>query len=109
MLRTLPTKRLAKLEEQLPEALRNTTLVNGLECKLNNQTSKVSTPPHSTLLQVTKVFNKAMAPTCLCTYLHVSLCWGHELFPKAPDQSLLLLCNVIVMYSHVALAGLVRH
>jgi len=42
MLRTLPTKHLAELEEQLPEALSNTMLVNGLECKLNNQNSKVS-------------------------------------------------------------------
>ena len=42
MLRTLPTQRLAELEELLPEALSNTTLINGLECKLNNSTSKVS-------------------------------------------------------------------
>ncbi len=42
MLRTLPTKHLAELEELLPEALSNTMLVNGLECKLNNQNSKVS-------------------------------------------------------------------
>jgi len=38
----LPTKHLAELEELLPEALSNTMLVNGLECKLNNQNSKVS-------------------------------------------------------------------
>ncbi|DBA68064.1 TPA: hypothetical protein ACH3X2_014084 [Trebouxia sp. C0005] len=42
MLRTLPTKHLAELEELLPEALSNTMLVNGLECKLNNRNSKVS-------------------------------------------------------------------
>ena len=42
MLRTLPTKRPAELEALLPQALNNAILVNGLECKLNNQTSKVS-------------------------------------------------------------------
>ena len=41
MLRTLPRRHFAELEELLPEALSNSTMVNGLECKLNNRTSKV--------------------------------------------------------------------
>lgn len=42
MLRTLPSRHCADLEELLPGALSNCTMVNGLECKLNNQDSKVS-------------------------------------------------------------------
>lgn len=41
MLRTLPSRHFAELEELLPEALSNSTMVNGLECKLSNRSSKV--------------------------------------------------------------------
>ncbi len=59
MLRTLPTKRLAELEELLPEALSNTTLVSGLECKLNNQTSKARPCAFFCARPITQV------PTCV--------------------------------------------
>lgn len=42
MLRTLPSRHFAELEELLPKALSNCTMVNGLECKLSNRSSKVS-------------------------------------------------------------------
>ena len=42
MLRTLPSRQFAELEELLPQALSNSTMVNGLECKLSNKGSKVS-------------------------------------------------------------------
>lgn len=42
MLRTLPSRHCAELEELLPQALSNSTMVNGLECKLCNRGSKVS-------------------------------------------------------------------
>lgn len=42
MLRTLPSRHFAELEELLPQALSNSTMVNGLECKLSNKGSKVS-------------------------------------------------------------------
>ena len=41
MLRTLPRRYFAELEELLPEALSNAIMVNGLECKMNNESSKV--------------------------------------------------------------------
>lgn len=41
MLRTLPSRRCAELEELLPGALSNCVMTNGLECKLSNEGSKV--------------------------------------------------------------------
>lgn len=64
MLRTLPSRHFAELEELLPEALSNSTMVNGLECKLSNRSSKVcflipavmcALPENSTILDVCTV------------------------------------------------------
>ena len=61
MLRTLPSRHFAELEELLPEALSNSTMVNGLECKLSHRSSKVCSlmpavmcelPGNSTILDV---------------------------------------------------------
>ena len=69
MLRTLPSRHFAELEELLPEALSNSTMVNGLECKLSNRNSKVCflmsavmfEPPEITILDVC-----AVCSCCFC-------------------------------------------
>ena len=66
MLRTLPSRHFAELEELLPEVLTNSTMVNGLECKLNNRSSKVC-------LMVSVVCYMQCCMTS-CKLLHVGCC-----------------------------------
>lgn len=75
MLRTLPTKHMAELEDLLPEALSNTTLVNGLECKLNNSTSKVC-------------FSDVFSPRAVLSVIH-SCCFYTTLSMRHIKRSLL--------------------
>ena len=56
MLRTLPSRHFAELEELLPEALSNSTMVNGLECKLSNRSSKVCSLMPAVMSELPEIF-----------------------------------------------------